>query len=91
VVRVAFPLPNGRLVVLLAPDFDDHGGLVLDSPPGTWGDPGAYLVVQTPRGCWARRIPMHVYLDDEGVLRTDHRLDFGRLPVLRLHYRLTQP
>jgi hypothetical protein len=94
VVRVAFPLPNGRLVVLLRPSATPGGGLVLTSGPGRWGDPGAYLVVERPAGAWARRVPVHeefhVHVDDEGVLRTDHRLDLGRLPVLHLHYRLTE-
>jgi hypothetical protein len=93
-IRVVFPLPNGRLVVLLRPDVAADGALLLTSARGGWGDDGAYLVVQ-PRGSgrgWARRIPVHeefrVFVDHEGVLRTDHRIDLGRLPVLRLHYRL---
>ncbi|WP_249669323.1 hypothetical protein [Cellulomonas hominis] len=94
VVRVAFPLPGGRLVVLLRPTATADGGLVLTSGPGGWGDPGAYLVVERARGTWARRVPVHeefhVRVDEEDVLRTDHRLDLGRLPVLRLHYRLTE-
>jgi len=93
-VRVVFPLPEGRLVVLLRPDVAADGALLLTSVQGGWGDDGAYLVVQ-PHGRdqgWARRIPVHerfrVFADDEGVLRTDHRIDLWRLPVLRLHYRL---
>jgi hypothetical protein len=93
-VRVVFPLPNGRLVVLLRPDVDADGALLLTSAQGRWGDDGAYLVVQ-PHGRargWARRIPVHerfrVFVDGDGVLRTDHRIDLWRLPVLRLHYRL---
>jgi len=93
-VRVTFPLPRGRLVVLLRPTATARGGLVLTSGAGGWGDPGAYLVVDRPSGCWARRIPVHerfhVLVDDEGVLRTDHHLHLGALPVLRLHYRLTE-
>jgi hypothetical protein len=93
-VRVVFPLPLGRLVVLLRPDVTADGDLLLTSTQGGWGDDGAYLVVQRAdrnRG-WARRIPVHeqfrVFVDGEGVLRTDHRIDLWRLPVLRLHYRL---
>lgn len=93
-VRVAFPLPAGRLVVLLRPVARPDGSLLLTSGPGAWGEPGAYLVVEGPRRVRARRIPVHeefhVLLDAEGVLRTDHRLDLGPLPVLRLHYRLTE-
>lgn len=92
-VRVAFPLPHGRLVVLLSPRVGAGGALELRSARARWGGQGAYLVVETAAGCWARRIPVHerfhVHVDDEGVLRTDHDLALGPLPVLRLHYRLT--
>lgn len=92
-VRVTFPLPRGRLVVLLRPTATAHGGLRLTSGAGRWGEPGAYLVVDGTRGARARRIPVHeefhVFVDEEGVLRTDHHLALGLLPVLRLHYRLT--
>jgi hypothetical protein len=93
-VRVVFPLPRGRLVVLLRPHVAVDGALLLTSTRGRWGDDGAYLVVE-PRGRdrgWARRIPVHeqfrVFVDGERVLRTDHRIDLWRLPVLRLHDRL---
>jgi hypothetical protein len=81
-------------VVLLQPRALPDGSLRLTSREAPWGADGAYLVVQPPwreRG-WARRIPVHevfhVYVDDEGVLRTDHEIRLWRLPVLRLHYRL---
>ena len=94
VIRVTFPLPNGRLVVLLEASNAPNGGLLLRSEAGRWGQPGAYLVVDSGRGCWARRIPVHevfhVHLDDEGVLRTDHRLSLGPAAALRLHYRMTE-
>ena len=93
-IRVVFPLPRGRLVVLLRPDVGGGGALVLTSGAGAFGAAGAYLVVHPPgrdRG-WARRIPVHerflVHVDDEGVLRTDQELTLWRLPLLRLHYRL---
>ena len=93
-VRVTFPLPNGRLVVLLEVTNAPDGGLLLSSQAGGWGQPGAYLVVERDRRTWARRIPVHetfhVHLDDEGVLRTDHRLSLGAAPVLRLNYRITK-
>lgn len=95
-VRVVFPLPNGRLVVLLRPEVTAGGGLTLISPAGRWGDDGAYLVVD--RGdvspIRARRIPVHerfhVFVDTEGILRTDHTLTLWSLAVLRLHYRLDE-
>lgn len=91
-VRVVFPLPNGRLVVLLRPQVTADGGLQLTSPGGGWGEDGAYLVVERGARAWARRIPVHerfhVHVDGEGVLRTDHALNLWSIPVLKLHYRL---
>ena len=93
-VRVSFPLPNGRLLVLLEPQVRPDGGLTLLSPTGRWAQPGAYLVVEHASDCSARRIPIHeqfdIYTDDHGVLRTDHTLTLWRIPVLRLHYELTR-
>lgn len=71
-VRVFFPLPNGNLVVFLRPDATGDGALVLTSPPGPFGAPGAYLVVHADdRHAWARRIPLperfHVFVDADGV------------------------
>jgi hypothetical protein len=92
-VRVCFPLPQGRLVVLLAADVVSDGGLRLSSGVGGWGEPGAYLVVERADGAWARRVPLHetfhVYVAVDGTLRTDHNPRFRRLPVVDLRYRMT--
>jgi hypothetical protein len=93
-IRVAFPLPNGNITVFLRPDNGQNGRLVLTSPLAEFGDNGAYLVVadQSGDGGWARRVPLaerfEVWVDPEGVLRTDHALDLWQVPVIRLHYRM---
>jgi hypothetical protein len=93
-VRVVFPLPNGSVTVLLQPEVRSDGALILSSPMGPFGTDGAYLVVSRPdrKSGWALRIPLAerftVFVDDEGVLRTDHELNLSRVPVLRLHYRI---
>jgi hypothetical protein len=94
-IRVAFPLPNGRVTVFLRPSVDPDGGLRLTSPLGQIGDDGAYLIVadrSRAATAWVRRAPLaeqfRVYVDEEGTLRTDHALDLWRVPVIRLHYRL---
>jgi hypothetical protein len=94
-VSVAFPLPNGRVTVYLRPERSG-AELRLTSPLGRFGDDGAYLIVESPDGHtgWVRRVPLaeqfRVYVDQEGVLRTDHAVDLWRIPVIRLHYRLDQ-
>ena len=94
-VRVVFPLPNGRLVVLLHPEVGPDGSLLLTSHGGKWAQDGTYLVVHHHGSiAWARRIPIHeqfrVYVDPEGILRTDHTLALWSVTALRLHYRLDQ-
>lgn len=96
IIQVTFPLEDGNVQVLLTPRAGEGGSLHLSSPSGTFGDPGAYVVVRDPRrgGWWACRLPLHeefhVYVDTDGVLRTDHDLRLWRAHVVRLRYRLTQ-
>lgn len=92
-IRVVFPLPNGSITVLLRPENDQGGQLRLVSDGSLWGEPGAYLVVRGPgHNVWSKRVPLperfEVYVDDEGVLRTDHHLRFLRWGVLQMHYRI---
>ncbi|WP_132875446.1 hypothetical protein [Tamaricihabitans halophyticus] len=95
-VRVVFPLPNGNLTILLRPSVLPDGGLRLWSPPGEFGADGAYLVVRADdeQHAWVRRVPLHecfeLYVDAEGVLRTNHDLRLWNMPLLALHYRLNR-
>jgi hypothetical protein len=95
-VKVTFPLPNGSLIVFLQPRIGHGGALELTSPLAAFGGDGAYLLVAGTdgRSAWVRRVPLAerftVYVDAEGVLRTDHAVDLWRIPVIRLHYRLEQ-
>ena len=92
-VHVAFPLESGNVQVFLRPHAEPDGSLVLSSPPGRFGEDGAYVLVRDSHGRHhAARVPLHerfhVYRDHRGVLRTDHELRLYRALVLRLHYRL---
>jgi hypothetical protein len=94
VVRVVFPLPNGSCTVFLTPRNDAGGALVLESPLGPFGAPGAYLVVHgVGDQASVRRIPIaetfRVFVDDDGELRTDHHMRLWRATVIRLHYHMT--
>ncbi|SEG87215.1 hypothetical protein SAMN02982929_04760 [Saccharopolyspora kobensis] len=91
-VHVAFPLESGNIQVLLEPVALPDGALELRSPPGRFGQNGAYAVVEDDGRTYAARIPIHetfhVYVDDEGTLRTDHALHLWSARVVRLHYKL---
>jgi hypothetical protein len=90
-VHVAFPLESGNVQVFLRPTNVDGGGLLLQSPPGAFGQDGAYVVVHDRRD-FASRVPLHetfhVFVDRRGVLRTDHELRLWNASVVRLHYKL---
>lgn len=92
-VQVAFPLESGNVQVFLRPRALPDGSLELTSPPGTFGEDGAYVVVEHGGRTHAARVPIHerfhVHVDAEGVLRTDHVLRLWSATVVRLHYKLT--
>lgn len=93
-VHVAFPLESGNVQVFLKPSVTDDGGLVLSSPRGRFGEDGAYVVVRDGQD-HAARVPLHqtfhVYVDQRGVLRTDHELRLWGARAVRLHYKLERP
>ncbi|GAB4011553.1 hypothetical protein [Nocardioides ultimimeridianus] len=91
-VHVAFPLESGNVQVFLRPSVEPDGSLVLSSPAGRFGQDGAYVVVADGGRTFASRAPIHetfrVYVDPDGVLRTDHALRMWSATAVRLHYRL---
>ncbi len=93
-VHVAFPLEAGNVQVLLRPRALPDGSLQLSSPPGSFGEDGAYVLVEDRGRHHAARAPIHeefrVFVDPDGVLRTDHVLRLWSATVVRLHYKLTR-
>ena len=79
--------------VFLRPRILPSGALELSSPTGRFGDDGAYVTVSENGPAHAARVPLHerftVFVDEQGVLRTDHHLQLWSASVLRLHYKLT--
>lgn len=92
-VHVAFPLESGNVQVFLRPSITDDGGLVLESPRGHFGEDGAYVTVRDGLD-YAARAPLHesfhVYVDPDGVLRTDHEVRIRKTWAVRLHYKLAR-
>lgn len=91
-VHVAFPLESGNVQVFLRPSTTAGGGLRLESPRGAFGQDGTYVVVRDGGRDHAARPPLHesfhVYVDQRGVLRTDHELRLWNAAAVRLHYKL---
>ncbi len=93
-VHVSFPLEAGNVQVFLRPRVLPDGALGLVSTAGAFGQDGAYVVVDDRGRTHAARVPIHetfrVYVDPEGVLRTDHALYLWSARVVRLHYKLAR-
>jgi hypothetical protein len=91
-VHVTFPLEQGNVQVFLRPRVLPGGDLELSSPSGPFGADGAYVVVRVGDTTHAARAPNHetfrVYVDRDGVLRTDHDLRMWAATAVRLHYKL---
>lgn len=92
-IKVCFPLPNGRAIVIMRPDVHPDGSLTVISDGRAFGDPGFYFVVEHHGVTWARYVQtmketIHVYPAEAGVVRADHILRIWGRIFLRLHYRL---
>jgi hypothetical protein len=93
-VKVTFPC-RGTANVYLSPVQHADGSFGLDSSGSAFGRSGFYRIVAS--GPDHRRVRyvktlhelFHVYVDGEGVLRTDHKISFLGLTILRLHYKMT--
>jgi hypothetical protein len=93
-VKVTFPC-FGSSNVYLRPCAYANGTFGLVSTGAAFGKSGFYRIVEAGPNAWKVRAfttlheIFHVYVDDEGVLRTDHEIRFVGLTILRLHYKMT--
>ena len=94
-VKVSFPVPLGSSTVFLRPEAQPDGSLKLISHGRHFGDPGFYRLVESgPDHYQVRYLKtlhevFHVYVDNEGVLRTDHNIRYLGVQVMRLHYKIS--
>jgi hypothetical protein len=93
-VKVTFPVPLGSSNVYLRPVAHPDGSFGLVSSGSAFGLTGFYRLVFSGSDHWrvrhvrSLRELFHVYLDAEGVLRTDHTVFFLGMSILRLHYKI---
>jgi hypothetical protein len=93
-VKVTFPC-YGSSSVYLRPCAYGDGSFGLVSTGAAFGRSGFYRIVESGAEHWRVRNfktlheIFHVYVDEEGVLRTDHEIAFVGLTILRLHYKMT--
>jgi len=93
-VKVTFPC-RGSANVYLRPCSYADGSFGLVSTGAAFGSSGFYRIVEAGKNAWRVRnfTTLHeifrVYVDEEGVLRTDHTITFVGLTILRLHYKMS--
>jgi hypothetical protein len=92
-IKVSFPLPNGRAMVIMRPQVHADGSLSVISDGSKFGDPGFYFVVEDGDSAWARYVrtmkeSIHVYPSEAETVRADHVLRIWGRVFLKLHYRL---
>ena len=93
-VKVTFPC-RGSANVYLCPVAHPDGSFGLVSSGSAFGRSGFYRLIDggadhlRVRHVRSLRELFHVYVDSEGVLRTDHTVFFLGLTILRLHYKMS--
>ena len=93
-VKVTFP-DRGSANVYLVPLNHADGSFGLDSSGSGFGRSGFYRVIASGkdhlrvRNFKTLHELFHVYEDQEGVLRTDHKISFLGMTIVRLHYKMT--
>jgi hypothetical protein len=93
-VKVTFPC-YGSSNVYLRPKANADGSFGLVSTDSKYGSCGFYRIVESGTDAVHVRCfkslheIFHVYVDEDGGLRTDHEIQFLGLTILRLHYKMT--
>lgn len=93
-VKVTFPDRGSANVYLVPLNYAD-GSFGLASTGSGFGRSGFYRVVASGkeylrvRNFKTLHELFHVYEDKEGVLRTDHKISFLGMTIVRLHYKMT--
>jgi hypothetical protein len=94
-VKVTFPC-HGSANVYLCPVAHPDGSFGLVSSGSAFGRSGFYRMIDGGPDHWivrhvrSLRELFHVYVDPEGVLRTDHSVFFLGLTIIRLHYKISR-
>src|SRR5258707_10980482 len=94
-VKVTFPC-HGSANVYLCPEAHPDGSFGLVSSGSAFGRSGFYRIIDGGPDHWivrhvrSLRELFHVYVDPEGVLRTDHTVFFLGLTIIRLHYKISR-
>lgn len=93
-VKVTYPC-YGSSNVYLRPRVCRDGSFGMVSPGAAFGRSGFYRVLEADENTWwvknfkSLHEILHVYVDADDFLRTDHTITFLGPTILRLHYKMT--
>lgn len=91
-IKVVFPLPNGSAIVIMRPELQDDGSLLLRSDGRQFGDPGFYFYVRENRESgFARYVrsleeTIRVYPGSDPEVLASHEVKFWGIRFLRQDY-----
>ena len=92
-IKVVFPLPNGRAVVLFRPELTECGGIRLVSSGKKFGDPGFYFVVESEKYHHVKYVQsfqesITVPPEEGGEIFAEHHVNLWGINFLRMYYRM---
>lgn len=95
-IKVVFPLPNGSAIVIMRPELQEDGSLLLLSEGERFGDPGFYFYVRRDEdGGVAKyvrplRERIHVRAGSGADVIAHHEVSFWDRRFLVQHYRMSR-
>ena len=92
-IKVVFPLPNGRAVVIYQPEVTENGGLKLISSGKEFGDPAFYFVVESTQKHHVKYVrsfqeSITVPPISNGEILAEHHVNLWGIDFLRMLYHM---
>lgn len=96
-LKAVFPLPRGNATVFLRHEIGSGGSFDLVADGRRFGEGGLYFLLTDRKGrIWSQHVSrLHErianYIDENGVMRTNHDSYYWGRRVFRVHYRIHEP
>ena len=92
-MKVIFPLPDGNGSVIMKKSVLEDGSFLIESNGKSFGESGFYFYLTDGINHWGNHIKslheyIHVYVDKNKTLRTDHVLKLFNITFMTLHYKM---
>ncbi len=96
-LKAVFPLPRGNATVFLRHEIGPDGSFDLIADGKRFGDGGLYFLLTDRKGrIWSQYVSrlhetLSNYVDNDGVMRTNHDSYYWGRRVFHVHYRIHGP